>query len=357
MIVVPSTAPSSYAVSDTALAAPAFAGGALARISSFETVSAAPMPTPSETNATMSSGRAPVLGADGDEQVAEDREAERDGHDDARRDALGDRHDADAGDDHRQQSGHEREPGLERRQTDDQLQVLRDEVQEADEPDDAQQVDQHRAGEGPAAEQRHVEHGRLEAVLAAHEEHAEHEPGDDEHERQRALGAVHRELLDRVDDRHHGRQRQHDAQRIEPAGIRVAALGHEDRHEHQQRHEHGNGHEEHRPPGEVLEQDAADDGPSAAPAEKPAAHTAIAMRRWSRLVKMLRRSDSVDGISIAPNTPIAARAAISHSALGAKAASAETRPNPVAPMSSIRRRPNRSPSTPIVTSRLASTSG
>ena len=61
MIVVPSTAPSSYAVSDTALAAPAFAGGALARISSFETVSAAPMPTPSETNATISSGSEPVL--------------------------------------------------------------------------------------------------------------------------------------------------------------------------------------------------------------------------------------------------------------------------------------------------------
>ena len=72
---------------------------------------------------------------------------------------------------------------------------------------------------------------------------------------------------------------------------------------------------------------------------------------------MLRSSDSVEGISIAPKTPIAARAAISHSALGAKAASAETTPNPVAPMSSIRRRPNRSPSVPIVTSRLASTSG
>ena len=43
---MPSTAPSSYAVSDTALAAPAFAGGALERISSFETVSAAPMPMP-----------------------------------------------------------------------------------------------------------------------------------------------------------------------------------------------------------------------------------------------------------------------------------------------------------------------
>ena len=61
MIVVPSTAPSSYAVSETALAAPAFSGGALARMSSFDTVSAAPMPTPSETNARIRSGSAPVL--------------------------------------------------------------------------------------------------------------------------------------------------------------------------------------------------------------------------------------------------------------------------------------------------------
>ena len=55
MIVVPSTAPSSYAVSDTALAAPAFEDGALARMSSFDTVSAAPMPMPSETKATIRS--------------------------------------------------------------------------------------------------------------------------------------------------------------------------------------------------------------------------------------------------------------------------------------------------------------
>ena len=98
-------------------------------------------------------------------------------------------------------------------------------------------------------------------------------------------------------------------------------------------------------------------GPSAAPAENIAAHTAIARRRWSRSVKMLRSSDSVEGISIAPNTPMAARATISHPALGAKAASTETAAKPVAPMSSIRRRPNRSPSVPIVTSRPASTSG
>ena len=81
--------------------------------------------------------------------------------------------------------GHEGESRLHRREAEDQLQVLRDEVEEADEPDDAQQVDQHRAGEAPPAEQRHVEHGRLEPVLAAHEQHAEHEARGDQCERQR----------------------------------------------------------------------------------------------------------------------------------------------------------------------------
>ena len=47
-------------------------------------------------------------------------------------------------------------------------------------------------------------------------------------------------------------------------------------------------------------------GPSAAPAENIVAQTAIARRRWSRSVKIERRSDSVEGMSIAPNTPHAA---------------------------------------------------
>ncbi len=98
-------------------------------------------------------------------------------------------------------------------------------------------------------------------------------------------------------------------------------------------------------------------GPSADPAENMEAQIAMARRRWSRSVKMLRRSERVEGMSIAPNTPMSARAAMSTAAVGAKAARAETVAKPVAPMSSIRRRPNRSPSVPIVTSRLARTSG
>ncbi len=98
-------------------------------------------------------------------------------------------------------------------------------------------------------------------------------------------------------------------------------------------------------------------GPSADPAENADAQTAMAMRRWSRFWKIDRSSDSVDGISMAPKKPSRARAAISRPAVGAKAASAETTANPVAPMRSRRRRPKRSPSVPMVTRSPASTSG
>lgn len=49
-------------------------------------------------------------------------------------------------------------------------------------------------------------------------------------------------------------------------------------------------------------------GPSVEPAVKHEAQMAIASRRDDVSVKMLRISDSVDGISIAPKTPSAARA-------------------------------------------------
>ncbi len=80
-------------------------------------------------------------------------------------------------------------------------------------------------------------------------------------------------------------------------------------------------------------------GPSADPPEKPDAQIAIARRRCFRSVKIERRSDSVDGMSIAPKKPRAARAAMSCEASVAKAARAETTPKPAAPIMSSRRRP------------------
>ncbi len=58
-------------------------------------------------------------------------------------------------------------------------------------------------------------------------------------------------------------------------------------------------------------------GPSADPAANPAAQTAMASRRSSRSVKTLRRIESVDGMSMAPKKPSAARDATSAPALGA----------------------------------------
>ncbi len=68
---------------------------------------------------------------------------------------------------------------------------------------------------------------------------------------------------------------------------------------------------------------------------------------------MLRISESVDGASVAPATPSSARVAMSMLALVEKAASTEATPNAAAPISSSRRRPMRSPSVPMVTSRPA----
>nr|BFF16187.1 hypothetical protein GCM10025699_74900 [Microbacterium flavescens] len=97
-------------------------------------------------------------------------------------------------------------------------------------------------------------------------------------------------------------------------------------------------------------------GPSAEPAANPLAQIAIARRRWSRSVKVLRSSDRVAGMIMAPKKPSTARAAMSDSAFGENAASTETAAKPEAPISSSRRRPKRSPSEPIATSSPARTS-
>lgn len=98
-------------------------------------------------------------------------------------------------------------------------------------------------------------------------------------------------------------------------------------------------------------------GPSALPAAKPVAQTATATRRWARSTNRVRNSARVAGISIAPKKPSSARAATSTTASAANAAANETTPKPATPMSRVRRRPMRSPSVPMVTSRPASTSG
>ena len=97
-------------------------------------------------------------------------------------------------------------------------------------------------------------------------------------------------------------------------------------------------------------------GPSAAPPENIAAQVAIAMRRSLSWLKMLRMSDSVDGMRVAPKMPSRARARMSISAEVENAASSEAAPKPTDPMMSSLRRPTRSPRLPMATSRPASMS-
>ena len=91
-------------------------------------------------------------------------------------------------------------------------------------------------------------------------------------------------------------------------------------------------------------------GPSAMPLAAAADHSAMARVRSAASVKMLRISDRVEGMIVAPAIPSRSRAAISTPADGAKAASAEASPKAVAPISSSRLRPMRSARLPMVTS-------
>ena len=94
-------------------------------------------------------------------------------------------------------------------------------------------------------------------------------------------------------------------------------------------------------------------GPSAAPPEKPEPQMAMARSRCRASRKMLRTSDKVEGIRVAPATPSRARAMMSTSGVGANAAISEAVPNAAEPPMSRRRLPTRSPSEPMVISRPA----
>ena len=72
-------------------------------------------------------------------------------------------------------------------------------------------------------------------------------------------------------------------------------------------------------------------GPTTAPTENMVAQTATANCRRRSSMKMLRISERVDGISVAPATPNKARAPIRASGVGAKAAANEATLNAAAP--------------------------
>jgi hypothetical protein len=88
----------------------------------------------------------------------------------------------------------------------------------------------------------------------------------------------------------------------------------------------------------------------ASPTEKLAIQNPTATERCLGSWNMWKISDRVEGARVAPAIPSNARLTISHSAVGDNAARTDSRPNAVAPISSSRRRPMRSPSVPMVMS-------
>ncbi len=89
------------------------------------------------------------------------------------------------------------------------------------------------------------------------------------------------------------------------------------------------------------------------PAANMVAQTPIANARSRGATNMLLMSARVDGISVAPAIPSAARAAISIGAEGEKAAAIEAAAKAAAPIIRSRRRPMRSPRVPMVTRKPA----
>jgi hypothetical protein len=91
----------------------------------------------------------------------------------------------------------------------------------------------------------------------------------------------------------------------------------------------------------------------ATPSDRLVTQTPIAIVRCRGSSNIVRISDSVEGISVAPATPSRARAAMSIPGLVENAASTEAPANVAPPISSRRRRPILSPSVPIVMSDAA----
>ena len=159
--------------------------------------------------------------------------------------------------------GSDHRPGLERRQAEDELEVLGDEEEVADGDEDAHEVDRERAAEGRDAEQAEVDHRVGERQLAPDPDAAEGHADADRADRHRAE-AVLGDLLQAEDHREDRDERQHGAGDVEAAGVGVLVLGQHDRSEDQQQGHHRQRQQEHRAPPEVLEHHAAEHRPDRA---------------------------------------------------------------------------------------------
>ncbi|XP_021300500.1 serine/arginine repetitive matrix protein 3-like, partial [Herrania umbratica] len=172
----------------------------------------------------------------------------------------------------REHAGHHPQRRLERPVPEDQLQVLGEQQQQADQCDDAEQVGHHGRGERAVGQQRQVEQGVAQRPLTGDEG----DPGADA-DRRREAGDQRRALggdrLQRVDHGEHGDQGQARREQVERARVRVTALGQHERADREQGDRDGHRDEEDRVPREVLEQPPADHRPGGrAPGERRRPH-------------------------------------------------------------------------------------
>ena len=112
-------------------------------------------------------------------------------------------------------------PACQRRQPEHQLQVLRDEEEGPEGDEEAEDVDRQRRAERGRAEQPQIDQRVGQLALPAHEGDADREAGHDRKDRQPAEARF-GDLLEAVDHRQHGDQRQRRADKVEPARLRIA---------------------------------------------------------------------------------------------------------------------------------------
>ena len=169
------------------------------------------------------------------------------------RDHRGQRRSDDEGDGER----HRPQAGLERPHSEHELKVLGHEEEGPERHEGGEHVRREGGAESRRLEEPQVDQGVFEGGLPPHEDDAQDEAGH-EAERRAPREAILRHLLQPVDRREHGGQRQESAHEVDPARSGIPELGQENGPKCQEQDHHGHAHQEHRPPPEVLEQDAAE---------------------------------------------------------------------------------------------------
>src|SRR6185437_2503450 len=149
---------------------------------------------------------------------------------------------------------------LEGSQLQNELQILRDDNQDAEADEEIERVDGERHGYRGAPEEAEIEKRVAQCALPAQEPRAERNP-DDRGQARREWTSALRYELDAVDDRQHRNDRQNGADEVEPSGVGVLVFGQQKRPGDQQQRHDGYGSEEDSTPPKAGQDHSADGGP------------------------------------------------------------------------------------------------